>query len=445
MGVPSIIWDALRVNSLRENLPQFWGTKGVEMDLIRLPRLAWQGRDSIELPVPDNWQLEICNMAGFKEPALQPFQIRSAIANPVGSSRIADLAKGKKEVAIIFDDMSRGTRTTQIIPFVLEELASAGIQDSQIRFIAALGCHGVLSRAEFIKKLGEETLCRFPVYNHNALDSCCTYVGTTSRGTKILVNAEVLKCDFKIGIGSIVAHFLAGFGGGSKIILPGVTSMSTNEAFHKLFTKLKQENPDVYVGIGVYEKNPLREEIAEATVMVGLDFKIDCLCNAYGETTHVFAGNPGRVFTTGADAAKKHYLSPRSRDAGIVIANICPKVNEPEGGFVQAIPSVSQKGGDMVLICNAPDGHVVHYLMGSFGRHTGAVMGTKFKLPAYLNRLIFYNEYPDPTIFDSFDQPQKVATADRWDKVLKLLATDNPAGKKVKVAIYPNADIQYCK
>jgi nickel-dependent lactate racemase len=299
------------------------------MNSIKLPQLTWQGRNSIELPVPDNWQLEICNMAGFNEPALKPFQIKTSIAKPIGSPTIANLAKGKKEVAIIFDDMSRGTRVDQIVPFVLEELAAAGIPDSKIRFIAALGCHGILSRADFIHKLGEEIVYRFPVYNHNALDSCCVHVGTTKRGTRILANAEVIKCDFKIGIGTIVPHMMAGFGGGSKIILPGVTALGTNEAFHKLYAKLKHKNPDKPMGIGIYKDNPLRGEIEEATVMVGLDFKIDCLCNAWGETTHVFAGNPQKMFVVGTAAAKNHYLSTRSTGNNIVIANICPKVNEP--------------------------------------------------------------------------------------------------------------------
>ena len=414
------------------------------MNKLTLPQLAWQGRNHLELPVPDNWQLEICNMAGFNEPALKPSRIKSSIAKPIGSPPIADLAKGKKEVAIIFDDMSRGTRIDQIVPFVLEELAAAGISDSKIRFIAALGCHGILSRADFIRKLGQEIVCRFPVYNHNALDSCCVYAGTTKHGTRILANAEVMKCDFKIGIGSIVPHMMAGFGGGSKIILPGVTALGTNEAFHRLYRKLKTENLGKPMGTGIYEDNPLRGEIAEATAMVGLDFKIDCLCNAWGETTHVFAGNPGEMFIAGAEAAKKHYLSARSMDNNIVIANICPKVNEPEGGFVHALPSVSNLGGDMVLICNAPDGHVVHYLLGSFGIHTGAIMGMKFKLPPHLNRLIVLNEYPDPTIIDSFDPGDKVLMASKWDNVLELLASKHPDSKKIKVAVYPNADIQYC-
>ena len=85
------------------------------------------------------------------------------------------------------------------------------------------------------------------------------------------------------------------------------------------------------------------------------------------------------------------------------------------------MPSVSSRGGDLVLIYNAPEGHVIHYLMGSFGRRTGGVISMKFKLPDHLNRLIVFNEYPDPTFGGSFEPADKVILVNKWDKVLELL------------------------
>jgi nickel-dependent lactate racemase len=207
---------------------------------ITLPQLAWYGSRELNLQVPDSWQIGMYNMEGFNMPAMKPEQIQAAIQKPIGSLRIAEQAKNKHEVAIIFDDMTRPTRVAQIVPFVLDELAAAGIPDNRIRFISALGCHGTMGRFDFVRKLGEEIVSRFPVYNHNAIDNCCTYVGTTGQGIRILANAEVMKCDFKIGIGSIAPHVMVGFGGGSKIILPGVTSLGTNEAHHRLGAKLRE-------------------------------------------------------------------------------------------------------------------------------------------------------------------------------------------------------------
>ena len=190
------------------------------MNIVKVPQLAWYGTKELELPLPDSWQVEVCNMAGYNRPAMKPDQIKASISNPIGMPPIRELAKGKKEVVIIFDDMTRVTRVAEIVPFVLEELAEAGIPDDRIRFIIALGAHGAVNRLDFVKKLGEETVARFTVYNHDAFVNS-TYVGTTTNcGTKVYVNEEVMKCDLKIAIGSVVPHPMGGFGGGGKIILP---------------------------------------------------------------------------------------------------------------------------------------------------------------------------------------------------------------------------------
>lgn len=173
------------------------------MNTITLPQLPWHGATDLNLPVPDNWQVRYYHMAGWDRPALKPREIKAAISTPIGIPPIRELARGKHRVVIIFDDMTRVTRTAGIVPSVLEELAEAGVGDEQIRFICALGCHGAHNRLDFVKKLGESVLSRFPVYNHNPFDRC-VYVGTTkSYKTRLYINAEVMQCDLKIALGLV--------------------------------------------------------------------------------------------------------------------------------------------------------------------------------------------------------------------------------------------------
>ena len=412
--------------------------------MIKLPQLAWYGCREMELKVPDNWQVDICNMEGYAVPAMKPEQIKAALKNPIASPPISELAKGKKEAVIISDDMSRITRVAQIVPFVLEELAEAGIPESKIRFMAALGCHGALGRSDLAKKLGEDIVARFPVYNHNSSVNGCTYAGTTSRGIKVFANSEVMKCDLKIGIGSIMPHIMAGFGGGSKIIMPGITSLETNEAMHRLSARIRQENPEKPMGMGVYPGNPVREEIDEAASIVGLNFKIDGLFNMWGETTHVFAGDPRAEFAAGVETARKHYLSPRATDKDIVIANTYIKVNEPHSGITTTLPSIRSQGGDLVLVCNAPDGIVIHFLMGAFGLDTGGALSRKFPLPQKLNRMIVLNEYPEPSFAATFEPAEKVVLVREWGRVLELLNENHKDKSSVQVAVYPSSEVQYC-
>ena len=412
------------------------------MNTIKLPQLAWYGTKEFELPVPDSWQVEVCNMAGYNCPAMKSEEIKASIANLIGVPPIRELARGKNEVVIIFDDMTRITRIAEIVPFVLQELADAGIPDDRIRFIIASGTHGVANRLDFVKKLGEEIVARFPVYNHSPFNNC-TYVGTTSYGTDICVNAEVMHCDLKIAIGSVSPHPYTGFGGGGKIILPGVSSMETIEHFHRVQGEFKQKYPGKQItGMGVFDDNPLRLNIAEAVALVGLDVKIDCLLNVRGETVAVFAGAPNPTYEAAVREAKAHYLTPEAKGKSIVIANTFAKANEAAiVGLSSAFNAIGHEGGDVVLICNAPDGQVTHYLLGSFGKTIGGNLRLRVKIPQHINHLIIYTEYPEAVVRDYFRELDRVLFMHSWDDVLQALQEFHGGG--TKVTVFPNADVQY--
>jgi len=408
---------------------------------IALPQLAWHGVTELEIEMPESWEVEVCNMAGYNRQQLNPAEIQEAITHPIGLPELREYARGKKEAVIIFDDMTRVTRVAEIVPYVLEELAAAGIEDNQIRFIAGSGCHGAMNRLDFVKKLGEDVLARFPVYNHSPFDNC-VYVGTTTLGTKVSINAEVMKCDLKIAIGSIVPHIMAGFGGGGKLVLPGVASFESMVALHS--PRVSSEGAgfkDTVTGMGVIADNPRRNDIDEATSIVGLDMKIDAVVNTRGETVKIFAGDPGPAYAAALEEARVHYLTPVARDCDIVIANTFAKANEAASGLPIALASVSRDRGDIILIANAPEGQITHYLMGPFGNSIGGQLSLKMKLPENVRRLIIFSEYPELSGRSYFEDTGKMVMMHRWEDVMQLLKTNHGAG--ARVAVYPNADIQY--
>ena len=413
------------------------------MNVVKVPQLAWYQTAELELPLPNSWQGEVCNMAGYNRPAMTPDEIKASIGSPVGSPPIREMAKGKQEVVIIFDDMTRVTRVAEIVPFVLKELAEAGIPDSRIRFVCALGCHGALDRLDFVKKLGEEVVARFPVYNHNAFGNC-TYVGTTETyGTKVYVNEEVMKCDIKIAIGSVVPHLMSGFGGGGKIILPGVTSFETIEQNHqKFFQGIRERKGAPPGGMGIFDENPTRFDIEEAATLAGLDMLINCILNTWGETVAVFAGALKASYSAAIQEAKAHYLTPRIKGKDVVIADTFAKANEAFLGTIIAYPAVNREGGDVILIANAPEGQVTHYLLGPFGITSWGPLRQLSRLPNYINRLIIYTEYSDLASRSWYPESDKVLLLNKWDDVLDVLQGSH--GSNTEVAVFPNADIQYC-
>ena len=414
------------------------------MSSIRLPQLAWYGAKELELSLPDRWPAKFYNFAGADKPAMKSEAIRAAIADPIGSPPIRELARGKKEVVIIFDDMTRVTRSYDLVPFVLEELASAGVPDSSIQFMCATGAHTAWDMAWMEKKLGREVMSRFPVYNHNPFNKC-TYAGTTSYGTAVYANGEVMKCDLKIAVGSVVPHPNSGFGGGGKIILPGICSMETIEHFHRQELEYREKYPDKRLtGMGVFDDNPLRLNIEEAAALVGLDIKVDCLLNEWGEAVAVFAGALKPAYQAAVGAAKSHYVTPRPGDEDIIIANTYAKANESIMiGLNTAFKVARPQGSDVVLIANVPDGQVTHYLLGTFGRKTRGNIALVARIPHHVNHVLVYSEYPDLAGRAYIEKSDKVSFMDDWGDVVRALERFHPDG--ARVAVLPSADIQYCR
>jgi len=409
---------------------------------VSVPQQAWYDNDELELQFPSSWELTVCYMRGHHRPPLSEQGFREAFANPIGTKPIRELARGKSEVAILFDDMSRPTRVAEIVPYVLEELGAAGIRDDSVRFIAALGTHGALTRVDFAKKLGEAVLGRFPVYNHNPYENC-TFVGNTSRGTPLAINSEFMGCDLKIGIGSILPHPLTGFNGGGKIILPGVAAIDSIAYNHGTLTaEAMVRGEDIGTWIGKFEENELRLDTAEAARMAGLDIKIDAVINGRGETTALFVGDPTSAHIEGVKLAREVYATQPIEGQDIAVLNTYSKGSEAFLALPLSSRLLQGGAGDLVLIANAPEGQVTHYLAGSFGKKTGGRLWLpRASLPPNVKRLIVFTTYIDKAGGDWLAIPESIVWAKTWPEVLERLTKTH--GDSARVAIVPDATMQY--
>ena len=257
----------------------------------------WKDEREINLVFPPEWDVVECKMAGHDLPPLTPAEIQTAFENPIGSPGIKELAKNKQKVVILFDDLTRPTPAEKILPYIFKELAAAGVGDDKIRLVSAIGCHRPLSRHEMILKLGRDAVEKYPVFNHNLFEHLVD-LGKTRLGTPVLVNREVASCDLKIGVGCIIPHHTAGFGGGAKILLPGVSAIDTMTHHHVI---LQKKFPDS-VGHCLVEQNPIRLDMEEAARIAGLDIAVNVVLNHKKEILGIFVGDfvekerTGKVF-----------------------------------------------------------------------------------------------------------------------------------------------------
>ncbi|MCL5025753.1 MAG: lactate racemase domain-containing protein [Chloroflexi bacterium] len=409
---------------------------------IKVPQNAHYEDSELELKLPDSWQVEVKEMAGDSLPPLTADQMRAILAKPIGSPTIRELARGKKEVCIVFDDMSRPTRCGEIADLVLEELAEAGIKDNQIRFICAVGTHGAHSLVQFSRKLGTEIPARFPVYNHNPYENC-TPLGTTSRGTPVEVNSEFVNCDLRIAIGCLVPHPMSTWGGGGKIILPGVASIDTIASNHKNLVQ-KGPAPKGFRRPPAPEnhlENELYLDIAETARMSGLEFKIDALVNTRRQTVDMVCGDFFEAQQVGIEKARKVYATERAEDADVAIINGYSKANEAMLATGWQIHTVTGNPLDVVLLTSCPEGTVVHYLYGGFGKQMGGRGWTpRLGLPIQARRFIFVNPYMDRACYHQYGDPDQIIWARSWEQARAMLKEWHPDG--ARAVVYPDRTIQ---
>jgi len=396
------------------------------LKVFKLPQL----HKDLEVYFPETWEVNYYPMMGFNSPPMDLKDIKRALRNPINCKPLSKLAEGKKEVAIVVDDITRPTKAHQILKLVINELK--GISSDAIRIIVALGAHGACYRYQLNKKLGESILNQYAVYLHNPFYGNEKF-GETTFGTPIEVNSEYSYCDLKIGLGCIVPHPGAGFGGGSKIILPGIASFNSIYHLHGIVEGRKEGKRKPNTGWGKVKDNPMRKDMEEFTNRVGLDMKIDVIVNGKGDTVKVFAGNHSDEFMEGVKYARYHYSTKLEGEFDVIIANVYAKANEAVLGFINWRGKLKEKG-TFVLIANPPEGQIPHYMMGVFGKRFSAPLRSKI---TSTQKLIILSKYKvlDPWLPIN----ENLSWVKDWKEVLEEIKNNH---KEPRVAIIPNADIQ---
>ena len=412
----------------------------MEMRKFNLPQKAWFGDEDLQISLPGNWDISVADIPADYRGGLTAGEIEEKLLNPVGCLPLPELARGTRKAVIIFDDLTRPTKVADIVPHVVAQLLDTGIKESNISFVCSLGAHGAHTRLDFEKKLGADIVNRFAVYNHNPYENC-EYVGKTQLGTPLYINKEVVDADLKIGIGCLLPHPFNGFGGGGKIILPGVCSMETIYENHKLVIKDFQERNVGFVGnMGIVEDSKMRADVEDAARMLPLHFKIDVLPNSKREAVEISAGDPLKAYKNGIETAQKLYAAHYYKGADVVIANANAKGSEALIAMLVGAHSLKPEGGNLVTVVDSPLGQVVHYLFNQFGESCGGRLWSGgSSAPSTAKKNILYSSYPG----QRFGLCRDMVECHKWEEVLEMLRENTP--DDAKAVIYKDATMQYVK
>jgi nickel-dependent lactate racemase len=317
-------------------------------------RLTLRYKDGeIEVKIPIGNLIYAIKPEGLAGLENEQKSIKHSLENPIGSAPLSQEVKKGMKVVVMADDITRPTPRERVLPPLLDGLNEAGIPDRDITVLIALGTHRYMSKEEIEHCFGEKLTARVTILNHEWQDETnFINLGSTPRGIPVSINKIAHEADYLIGVGSIVPHSLAGYGGGAKIVQPGICSWETTGKTHLLAV----ERDDFFELAGNPE-NEARLEMEEVARVAGLHFIVNVVLNDKKELVKVVSGDPVKAHREGVKVARRVYEHKIPELADVIIESAYPAdIDYWQGAkaLTYAQHGLREKG-TVILLASFPD------------------------------------------------------------------------------------------
>lgn len=237
--------------------------------------------------------------------------VKKALEHPIGTERLRNMVKENEKIVLITSDITRPMPTWIVLDPVMEELLSAGVKPENVTLIFARGSHRHHTEEEK-KKLAGKWYGIIACEDSDSEDMI--HVGVTGAGTPVDIDARVVRADRRICLGNVEYHYFAGYSGGAKAIMPGVSTTSAITMNHRMMVDPKAK-------AGNLDDNPVRCDIEEAGAMVGIDFIVNVVLNTHKQVIYCSAGHSVMAHRDACSYLSSIYRSPIAHPADIVIAS----------------------------------------------------------------------------------------------------------------------------
>ena len=316
------------------------------------------GESRIEMDLPVKrvlYDIKGTTVAGIED---VPGAVRAALRNPIGTPPLAEVVRAGDKVVLTVGDITRAwIRHDLFLPTLLDELNAIGVPDSDISIVVSLGAHRPLTPAENIVVCGQEVCHRIAVYQHDCRDKAnLVQLGVTSGGVPIIINRRVAEADKVILTSGIVYHLMAGFGGGRKAVMPGVSayeSIQGNHTYclHKEIGKGLNANSVS----GKLTGNEMHEDMIQHAAALNPCFLLNAVFTPQGKFASFFAGHWHDAWLAGCKEVERIYGIPIARQADLTIASA--------GGFPRDINLYQgSKTIDNAFMATRPGGVAICFL-----------------------------------------------------------------------------------
>ncbi|WP_371373438.1 nickel-dependent lactate racemase [Sporomusa aerivorans] len=253
-----------------------------------------------------------------------PAAVKEALRNPIDSPPLAKVVTAGDKVAIIASDITRQwIKYDQFLPTLLNELNDAGIPDGDIKLVVSLGAHRHHTDKENILVYGQEVVNRVEIVQSYAPASeDFVHVGKTTRGVEVYLNKHVVNADKVIMTGGIVYHLMAGFGGGRKAVMPGISGYSTIQGNHSFcLHDIVGQGINASCVSGKLEGNSMHEDMTEMAAMLKSAFLLNAVFTPEGKFARFVAGHWYNAWLEGTKTVAEIFGVPISAKADLVIAS----------------------------------------------------------------------------------------------------------------------------
>ena len=265
-----------------------------------------------EVTVPDENLMGILRANEVTAPESEEQEVICALNNPIGSKPLEQIIVPGKKVAIITSDITRPMPTYKVMPALLDSLYAAGAKAEDITLVFALGSHRNHTPEEMEKLAGSRAWREITCVDSDPTD--CIHMGTTTAGTPVDITRVVAEADYRICLGNIEFHYFAGYSGGAKAIMPGVSTRDAIQANHSMMV---QEAACA----GNIENNPIRNDIEEAGRICGIDFILNVVLSEHKKILRAVAGDPVLAHREGCKFLNTLYLKELDAPADIVLVS----------------------------------------------------------------------------------------------------------------------------
>ena len=320
------------------------------------------GSSAVTIPL-DESQIR-AELFGNRIPAIADIRaaVRKSLDEPIESKPLRRCVRAGNRVALIVSDMSRfWMRQDLVVPHLVEYLLDdCSLSPEDITILVATGTHPGGGEEELRRLVTDDVFDRIRVVNHDCRANDLVSLGTTSFGTEVAVNRIAAQADLCLCLGAATFHVMAGFGGGRKSILPGISSETTIRQNHSLSLHPTELRSNPFIGNGRIEDNPLNRDMLEAAGMMKNLFMVNLVVNAEEKLCAVYSGHYRTSWERACEEVRRVYQVPIKERTDVVIAGCggYPRDMSLYQGTkaIDNVESALKPGGTLILVIEAREG-----------------------------------------------------------------------------------------